>query len=127
MRTALGCLGLLTAGALLFGCSDKVDCKKLDQRLHACTQELMFTLNPEAKDRYDKSTDPELKKQNAKLLAADIARNQKTLKEQVTKQCEAHKGRAADAKAVSGCLEKGAKDCKKFAACFAKYLRSKSN
>ena len=126
MRTALGWIGLLTAGVLLLGCGEKVDCKKLDKRLHECTRELMFTLNPDAETRLKKATDPELKKQNATLLAKDIERNRKTLKEQVTKQCEAHKGRAADAKAVSGCLEEGAKDCKKFATCFAKYLKSKS-
>ena len=31
MRTALGWIGLLTAGVLLLGCGEKVDCKKLDK------------------------------------------------------------------------------------------------
>jgi outer membrane lipopolysaccharide assembly protein LptE/RlpB len=125
MRSALGWLGLLAATTLLGACGEKVDCDKLGTRLHDCTRELMFTLNPEAKKRLEKATDPELKKQNAKLVAKDIARNRATLKKQVTDQCKAKKGRAADAKAINECLDVGAKDCKKFAQCFAKYLKTK--
>jgi hypothetical protein len=125
MRSALGWLGFLTAATLLGGCGEKVDCDKLGKRLHDCTRELMFTLNPEAKERLKKATDPELKEQNKKLLEQDIKRNRKTLKEQVTDQCKAKDGRAADAKAINECLEKGAKDCNKFAQCFAKYLKTK--
>ena len=126
MRKALGTIGLLAAGVLLGGCGEKVDCEVLGKRLDSCTRELMFTLNPDAETRLKKATDPELKKANEKLLQEDIARNKKTLNDQVTKQCKAKKGRAADAKAINGCLKEGEKDCKKFAACFAKYLKSKS-
>lgn len=131
MRTSLGWPGALAAlmlvtSPLLPGCGEKVDCDRLDKRLHDCTQELMFTLNPEAAARLKKATDPKVREQNQKLVADDIARNRKVLKEKVVDQCKAKKGRAADAKEVNKCLSEGAKDCHKFAACFARYLKTKS-
>jgi hypothetical protein len=124
-RTASVSCGLLAAGILLAGCGPKVDCEKLGARLNDCTQELMFTLNPAARKQLEKAIDPDVKKENDKLHQEDIARNRKTLKEQVTDKCKAHKGRAADAKLILKCLDEGAQDCKKFASCFAGYLRNK--
>lgn len=119
-------IGLVAVGIVLYGCGPKVDCDKLGARLNDCTAELMFTLNPAAKKQLEKTLDPDVKKENDKLYQEDIARNRKTLKEQVTDKCKAHKGRAADAKLILKCLDEGAGDCKKFAACFAGYLRNKS-
>ncbi|MDY0001224.1 MAG: hypothetical protein RBU30_08020 [Polyangia bacterium] len=120
-------LGFLAAsGAALAGCGPKVDCERLGARLNDCTPELMFTLNPAAKRQLEKVIDPDVRKENDRLHKEDIERNRKTLKEQVTDKCKAHKGRAADAKLILKCLEAGAKDCKQFAACFAGYLRNKS-
>lgn len=127
MQRSASMLGWLVVGALAVGgCGPKVDCDKLGARLDECTQELMFTLNPGARKQLEKVTDPEVKKENDKLHSEDIARNRKTLKEQVTDKCKAHKGRAADAKLIQKCLDEGASDCKKFAACFAGYLKNKS-
>jgi hypothetical protein len=125
MRTVwatLSVMGLLFS--LATGCGPKVDCDKLGKRLNACTETLMFTLRPEVPERLKKVTDPEAKKQNAELLRKDIQRNQVTLKEQVTDQCKAKGGRAADAKLINGCLEKSA--CAKFASCFGSYLKEKN-
>lgn len=125
-RSAPLTIGLVAAGIVFSGCGPKVDCDKLGARLNECTPELMFTLNPAAQKQLDKTIDPDVKKENDKLHQEDIARNRRTLKEQVTDKCKAHKGRAADAKLILKCLDEGAKDCKKFAACFAGYLRNKS-
>ena len=122
LATWIGCLAM---GCLLTGCGPKVDCDVLGKRLDECTQELMFTLNPGAKQQLAKTVDPDQKKEHEKLLQEDVQRNRKTLKEQVTDKCKAHKGRAADAKLIQKCLAEGTKDCEKFAACFASYLKSK--
>ena len=127
MRSSASLLGCLVAGGLAFaGCGPKVDCDQLGKRLNDCTQELMFTLNPAAKKQLEKVSDADDKKENEKLHQEDIERNRKTLKEQVTDKCKAHKGRAADTKLILKCLDEGAKDCKKFASCFAGYLKNKS-
>lgn len=118
--------GCVAAFGLLAGCGPKVDCDALGGRLDECTQELMFTLNPGAKQQLAKTVEAEQKKENEKLLVEDIARNRMTLKAQVTDKCKAHKGRAADAKLIQKCLAEGAKDCQKFASCFASYLKNKS-
>jgi hypothetical protein len=117
-------MGLLSG--LATGCGPKVDCDKLGKRLNTCTETLMFTLRPDAKQRMDKVklADREAQKQNAELLKKDIQRNQITLKEQVTDQCKAKGGRAADAKLINGCLEKSG--CAKFASCFGSYLKEKN-
>jgi hypothetical protein len=110
--------------ALGAGCGPKVECEKLGKRLNDCTESLMFKLRPEVPDRLKKVTDPEAKKQNAELVKKDIQRNRATLKEQVTDQCKAKGGRAADAKLINGCLEKDG--CDKFATCFGSYLKEKN-
>lgn len=125
-RSRAAWLGWLVAGSLLVGCGPKVDCEKLGARMKDCAEDLMFTLNPGAKERLKKATDPDIKKENAKLLAKDIERNRKTLKEQVADKCKAHEGRASDAKVIQKCLDEGAKECSKFASCFAGYLKNKS-
>jgi hypothetical protein len=112
---------VLSLGA---GCGPKVDCDALGKKLDTCTEQLMFTLRPDVPERLKKVTDPEAVKQNKALLAKDVARNRATLKEQVTDQCKAKGGRAADAKLINGCLEKSS--CEKFAACFSSYLKEKN-
>ena len=132
MRTISGLLTALGLAAMLAaGCGPKVDCKKLDTSLHGCAEALMFRLRPDARKSLAKATDPEIKKQNALLMAKDLERNRATLKKQVGGECKKHKGRAADAKLINDCLEaSGGKtdpaSCKKFADCFAKFLKEKS-
>ena len=126
MRTILALTtALLAAGTLATGCGPKVDCDKLDKRLHKCTKELMFRLRPDAAKSLRKATDPEVKKANQAALERDIARNRATLKKKVVDQCKKHKGRAADAKLINTCLKK--ETCGELAACFGVYLKEKSN
>lgn len=124
MRTILGLMVALGVVGVLAGCGPKVNCDKLDKRLSECTKDLMFKLQPDALKRLNKATDPEVKKANEAQLARDVERNRATLKKQVVEQCKTHKGRAADAKLITTCLEK--KSCGDFAACFGVYLKEKS-
>jgi len=111
---------VLSLGA---GCGPKVDCDALGKKLDSCTEDLMFTLRPEVREKLKKA-DLEAMKHNDELLKKDVAKNRATLKEQVTDQCKAKSGRAADAKLINGCLEKST--CPKFAACFSSYLKEKN-
>ena len=115
-------------GLMVVGCGPKVDCDKLHDKLTDCTKHLMWKLRPTAKRNFDEATkataDPKAKKAAEDTLAANVLRNQETLKKQVTEKCKAKKGRAADAKLINKCLQH--KTCPKFAECFSVYLKAKS-
>ena len=103
------------------GCAPKVDCKALKSKLEKCTPQLIWAVKPEERANFEKNTEPD----TPKKLTATVEKFRASLNKEVYKPCVDHKGKAKDAKQINECLKKDS--CDEFAACFAKYLRSKEH
>ncbi len=116
-RRRIAVVAVFVAGALLgASCGPKVDCDELRSRLKKCTKDLVWAVKPQAKAQVAKAGP-----KGARELDRVIADLRKRLDADVYKPCEAHRGRAKDAKQINKCL--AAKSCEAFAACFAKFLK----
>lgn len=121
MRYFLVASLLATSLGWATACAPKVDCKKLQSKLHKCTAELIWALKPEAQANFEKN--PQTAEAGKKLAGA-VKKFRKSLDKDVYKTCKQHEGRAKDAKQINECLAKDS--CEAFAKCFAKYLDAKS-
>jgi hypothetical protein len=120
MRKLLAGLLSLAIAAPVLGCGPKVDCKKLKNKLHECTKDLLWALKRKEKENFDKNPD---KAAIEKKLEAAVQVFRSMLDKEVYKKCKQHSGRSKDAKQIITCLKKGS--CDEFASCFVQYLKPK--
>ena len=120
MRKLLAGLLSIAIVAPVLGCGPKVDCKKLKNKLHECTKDLLWALKRKEKENFDKNPD---KAAIEKKLDAAVQVFRSMLDKEVYKKCKQHSGRSKDAKQIVACLKKGS--CEEFASCFVQYLKPK--